>query len=260
MPKLFVNYSPALAELAAAGETLFDGIEVGPWFSLEKIKGLKKEYEHWPFQFHSSGYLSGYAGFSKKLKKLKTYHECTHSRWVTLHIELLPYYIFAAGWHLGVYLPPPNAEKRKKAFLRRLAEVKKNMDIPILLENMAALPGSKYAFAASPETISEMLQKSGCGLLLDLPHARVAAAYQGLEVKDYLQRLPLDKVKQIHVSGPELKNGILWDRHEIMQAEDYALLEWALKHSSPEILTLEYIREETALREQLSRLRQLISD
>ena len=258
MPKLFVNFSPALAELAAAGEILFDGIEVGPWFSLEKISVLKKEYERYPFQFHSSGYLSGYTGFSKKLEKLKAYHECTQSRWVTPHIELLPYHIFAAGWHLGLYLPPPNPEKSKERFLHRLAELKKAIQTPVLLENMAALPGLKYGFAASPETISEMVQKSGCGLLLDLPHARVAASYQGFDVKDYLQRLPLDKVKQIHVSGPELKNGILWDRHEVMQAEDYALLEWALKHSSPEIITLEYIRGKDALREQLSRIRQIL--
>ena len=77
--------------------------------------------------------------------------------------------------------------------------------------------------------------------------------------RDYLLQLPLERVVQIHVSGPRIKNGRLFDAHDTLQEEDYALLEFALQRTQPRVLTLEYIREKTALHEQLLRLREMIT-
>ena len=59
----------------------------------------------------------------------------------------------------------------------------------------------------------------------------------------------------MHISGPRLRDGTLADAHEPLLEEDYLLLEYVLRHTRPQALTLEYHREEAALREQLSRLR-----
>jgi uncharacterized protein (UPF0276 family) len=65
-------------------------------------------------------------------------------------------------------------------------------------------------------------------------------------------------VRQLHISGPRLRDGVLFDAHEQLLEEDYALLEWVLRRSEPLALTLEYNREELTLRQELERLRGLL--
>ena len=53
--------------------------------------------------------------------------------------------------------------------------------------------------------------------------------------------LLLDRVKEIHVNGcGHDKEGILIDSHQKMENEDFALLDWVLCRTNPEIISLEY--------------------
>ncbi len=54
--------------------------------------------------------------------------------------------------------------------------------------------------------------------------------------------------------------GVLRDAHEpFLREADYEILEWVLKRTKPEIVTLEYFREDqAALKEMLIRLRQCL--
>jgi uncharacterized protein (UPF0276 family) len=56
-----------------------------------------------------------------------------------------------------------------------------------------------------------------------------------------------------------MRGGRLVDAHEPLSDRDYALLEHVLARTQPEVVTLEYIREREALREQLCRLRSILS-
>ena len=80
----------------------------------------------------------------------------------------------------------------------------------------------------------------------------------GMEVYDYLDSLPLKHVVQVHVSGPRIRDGRLVDAHEPMQEIDYALLDYDLSRTQPQVVTLEYIRDRDALHEQLGRLRKVV--
>jgi len=75
----------------------------------------------------------------------------------------------------------------------------------------------------------------------------------------YLEELPLDRVVEIHVSGPRFENGWWHDYHDTLQTEDYALLEWVLRRSTPRVVTLEYWKDIAQVREQLLRLSRLIA-
>jgi hypothetical protein len=102
-----------------------------------------------------------------------------------------------------------------------------------------------------------VLAQTGCGFLLDIGHARVSAENLGLDARDYLQCLPLERVVQVHTSGPRRVDGRLVDAHQPLQEEDYDLLEFTLAKTHPQVVTLEYIQEAGALREQLERLRNI---
>ena len=92
------------------------------------------------------------------------------------------------------------------------------------LENMPATPLLNNGFESAPATIRRVLSTLDTGLLLDLAHARVAAAFQQMTVEDYLMALPLGRVWQIHVSGVREVDGMLRDAHEPLQEADYEIL------------------------------------
>jgi uncharacterized protein (UPF0276 family) len=129
----------------------------------------------------------------------------------------------------------------------------------IILENLPSLPQAKYAYAADPEIITQIVRETDSGFLLDISHARIAASQLGMGIHKYLAKLPLKKARQIHISGARMKNGHLYDAHESLQDEDYAILAWVLDRTNPEVVTLEYFREIKPLREQLNNLHGMLS-
>jgi hypothetical protein len=259
MPKLCAAYSESLAILIRSGECPIDGIEVGPWFSPREIKGFQRELPGWVFHFHASSIVSRLGYHPKSYKHLHEYLSLTQSDWISVHLELLPFYVFWLSSRFGLHLDPPDCELMKTRFIHVFGKINKGYGVPFILENLASLPGEKYAFAADPGMISEILERTGFGLLLDISHARVAASYQKVDIRHYLQRLPLNLVREIHVSGVRMKNGFLRDAHDSMQAEDYEVLGWVLERCAPELVTLEYFQGLEPLRKQLWNLREVIA-
>jgi len=127
----------------------------------------------------------------------------------------------------------------------------------VVLENCQPLRFPGCEFEAQPQAVSEVIERTGCSLLLDLGRARVSAAALGMDVHGYLSDLPLERTVHVHLSGPRMRDGRLFDAHEPMQETDYALLEWVLGRTHPQVVTVEYVRDAVALREQLVRLREV---
>jgi uncharacterized protein (UPF0276 family) len=258
MPKLTVDFSNALVDLLKEEGVTIDGVEVGPWFSPDEIKRLKERLPGVPFYFHASSIVSRIKVREAAITRLREYLACTQSPWLSLHIELLPWHVYLLSKHLGIHLPPPDGHQATQRLIEILRKVKKVVDLPIILENLTSLPVEKYSYAASPELINHIVEETDSGFLLDIAHARIAARFQGQDVQTYIEKFPLNRVKQIHVSGVRIKNGHIYDAHESMQERDYELLKWMLEKSGPEMVTLEYFREKEALREQLLLLKEIV--
>lgn len=103
---------------------------------------------------------------------------------------------------------------------------------------MPGFPFPGYELESNPDTIRRILDADGCNFLLDIAHARVAADIHNTDIFSYLARLPLDRVIQLHISGPRVQDGRLSDAHEVLQVEDYKILEWVLTQTKPKVLTL----------------------
>jgi uncharacterized protein (UPF0276 family) len=255
---LTANLSDGLVELIQAEAVQIDGVEVGPWFNVEQIQKYRQQLPGWTFYFHHSDLIPRLKWIPRAADSLREYIECTRSPWLSFHYSLLPpgYSRVAAKW--GLYLPPPNFARSVKRFVAEVDRLK-GLNLPFLLENMPSFPTSKYAFETSVETISEVLILTDADFLLDIAHARVVASVFGLDVYDYLGRLPLERLRQIHISGPRVKKGYLYDAHEDLQEEDCKLLEWVLVRRKPEVVTLEYYKDKEKLCNQLIRIKEIIA-
>ncbi len=102
---------------------------------------------------------------------------------------------------------------------------------------------------------------TGIDMLLDLAHARAAAGFRQMPVKEYLRQLPLDRVRQIPLSGVRMVDGKVQDAHETHVEDDYRLLSGAITQTMPDGVTLEYFKDDKeALREMLIQRRQGLDD
>lgn len=168
----------------------------------------------------------------------------------------------------GDWSQAPTESEVTQRLVSHTEEFARNLVVPLLVENVDYSPyDTLLRSPTDPNVVSEVCTRAGVGLLLDLAHARISAYHRGEDVCDYLARMPLHAVREIHVCGPALEYGKgLQDSHLEMQAEDYDLLSWALERSSPLVVSLEYggtgplfewRSDSAALERQLSRLRKL---
>ena len=106
----------------------------------------------------------------------------------------------------------------------------------ILLENLDYNPkdvSSAYEYVCDPDFIADILDKTGCLMLLDFGHANCSAQNLGFDdVMGFIERLPLEKVKEVHMSGAGHKDGFAHDTHRLIHHEgqpEIGYLEEALK-------------------------------
>jgi hypothetical protein len=258
---LTADLCPALIALIEGGDAPVDGVEVGPWYLPEAIRRYRRQLPDLPFTFHGDDLFTRIGFDRKAIPRMRESVEAAGSPWFSAHVaSLLPgtYYRYLKG------IPPlPHSQRRTlRRFLRQAARTQAVLDVPVLLENLAFDPPLFHRrgldFDADPARLSHILEQTGCPMLLDLSHAQIAAARRGMAAQDYLLALPLERVMQVHVSGPRMRDGCLMDAHEPLREEDYGLLRWTLDRCQPQMVTLEYIREQDALREQLARLRSIV--
>jgi uncharacterized protein (UPF0276 family) len=96
-----------------------------------------------------------------------------------------------------------------------------------------------------PALITRLVKETGCGLLFDLSHARIAAHSLRLAYPDYIDQLPMQSLREMHFTGMTWIDGKLTD-HLAAQEWDWQALEWAVscirtnRWPEPWMLAFEY--------------------
>lgn len=160
--------------------------------------------------------------------------------------------------HYGLHLSIKNSDMHQgmtdeniyERMSKQIQIFKKNITVPLLLENIPDSPKDRVIFDhysyIMPEQLNRLLIENDVSFLLDLTHAKITAQYHGWNIHDYIRELSLNRVVEIHINGSGYdKNGFPIDTHQAMENEDYKLLEWVLNYANPDIVTLEYNGIET---------------
>lgn len=262
--RLAVNYSPQAAGLVRRGEVGVDRFKCPDWPELiAEADALRPAYVHFPLAA-GDGSLA-----HADLERVARLREATDTPHVNVHLTADPDALGLA------------ADAAAEAARGRVLEGWR-CDVGLLCERFGAeavivenviwregdLPGRPRAMV-EPELVRTLVEELGCGLLLDLSHARLSALALGLPAADYLAGMPVGRLRELHVTGIGLDEGRLRDHLE-MTSGDWRALDEAL-HSiaagawrTPETVALEYgglgpifawRSDEAALRVQLPRLR-----
>src|SRR5258708_1126382 len=98
-------------------------------------------------------------------------------------------------------LPLPYMQDTLSHVAAHIDEVQNAIGRPILLENPSTYFAYRESTMAETDFIPPLVQRTGCGLLLDVNNVLVSATNQRYSPLDYLDDFPLEHVGEIHLAG-----------------------------------------------------------
>jgi uncharacterized protein (UPF0276 family) len=105
------------------------------------------------------------------------------------------------GVFLNDLLPLPYNEISLAHVCAHVDQVQDSLGMKMLLEN----PSTYVAFGATTMTeiqfLSEVAQRTGCGLLLDVNNVHVSAVNHGFDATAYVDAFPMQHVGEFHLAG-----------------------------------------------------------
>ncbi len=176
-----------------------------PLYYLERIR------QYYPVNLHGVGMSLGSTDplnldYLLRLKRLaqriKPAYISDHLAWISVN-----------GYYLNDLMPLPYTKEVIEHLARRILQVQEFLGRQILLENPSLYLTFTESTMSEWEFIQELLEKADCYLLLDLNNVYVSATNQGFNPFDYLNALPANRVKEIHLAGYEEREDYLFDTH-----------------------------------------------
>lgn len=107
-----------------------------------------------------------------------------------------------------------SAQEMEDKISDRISYVRNNYSGEIALENLNFFKSPAYEHVCEPDFITKIVRQNDIYLLLDVAHALVSAFNMNIRASDYISSLPLDRVIEMHISGPAIINGICRDSHD----------------------------------------------
>lgn len=146
----------------------------------------------------------------------------------------------AGGVEIGHLAPLPFTWEAVEAVCRNLETIRRHISAPLILENITCpfyLPGAEMS---ETEFLAEVLERTGCGLLLDVTNLYVNSINHGYEAPAALAKLPLERVVQLHYAGGHVETGTMIDSHSHpVPPEIWQLLDEVLKRAPVRAVLLE---------------------
>jgi uncharacterized protein (UPF0276 family) len=132
-------------------------------------------------------------------------------------------------------------------------------EIKIALENNNYYPTEAYQFVTDTEFIREIVYENDISFLFDVAHARITAHNKKLVYEDYRNRLPLDKMVQIHLCRFSVdENGLAYDAHTPPGEEEWQEVRSLIPaYPGVEYLTIEFYRDKNKLIKSLKKAKEI---
>jgi uncharacterized protein (UPF0276 family) len=122
-------------------------------------------------------------------------------------------FVRAGGREAGHLLPVPRTREALAILGENVAIAQDALPVPLALEHVAALvewPGAEMDEATF---VSELVERTGALLLLDLSNLYANAHNHGWDALESLARFPLERIAYVHVGGGTFRDGVYHDTH-----------------------------------------------
>jgi uncharacterized protein (UPF0276 family) len=144
-----------------------------------------------------------------RLSRLAALAESFGSPLVSEHVA----FCRAGGMEAGHLLPLPRTRAALDVLAANVTAAQSALPVPLAVENIAALIRWPEDEMTEAEFLTELVDKTGVLLLLDVANLYTAQVNFGADPVATLDALPLEKVAYAHVAGGVLRDGLWHDTH-----------------------------------------------
>lgn len=149
-------------------------------------------------------------------------------------------FVRAGGREAGHLLPVPRTREALDVLVSAVRRTRDALPVPLALEPIAALfdwPEDEYV---EGDFLTELLDRTGALLLLDVANVYANARNRGQDPSAVLDRFPLDRVAYVHMAGGAVHDGLYHDTHvDPVPAEVFTLLDEVRERGAAPAVMLE---------------------
>jgi uncharacterized protein (UPF0276 family) len=188
---------------------------------------LDQILEIYPVLMHG---VSLYFGSPEKparehMKKLKALVKRTGTPWMADHLC----WGSVDGTYTHDLLPLPYTMATAKAAAEKIRYVQDFLEIPIAVENLSSYAEFKASTMTEWEFLSEVVNRADCGILLDVNNIYVSSQNHQFDPREYINKIPHERVAQIHIAGHSKLQDVIIDTHDRAPIQPvWGLYEFAL--------------------------------
>ncbi len=154
------------------------------------------------------------------LRELKALARRIEPAWVSDHLC----WTGVDHHHLHDLLPMPYTEAALEHLVGRVQQVQELLGRRLLLENVSSYVSYDEDAMTEWDFIAELAQRADCELLLDVNNVYVSSRNHGFDPRSFIDAMPRERVRQIHLAGHEDHGTHLIDTHDHPVCDDV----WAL--------------------------------
>jgi uncharacterized protein (UPF0276 family) len=182
----------------------------GPF--LHHLEWIRKNYQ---LSIHGVGLsIGGHAidqthlkAIAQLIKRFEPHHFSEHLAWSS-----------HGGHYHNDLLPVPYHKESLQKVVSHIHEIQDAIQRPLIIENPSSYLSFQNSNFSETQFLAEIVQQTGCGLLLDVNNVYVSCVNLQLDAMQYLNDFPIEQVKQIHLAGfaqdfDSAGNRLLIDHH-----------------------------------------------
>lgn len=170
------------------------------------------------------------------VRKLAALVELLRPPWWSEHIA----FTRADSGNIGHLAPLPLTRESFAILQRNIHSVRQEIPGSLILENITYEVTYPWSDLDEASFLGELLDTTDCGLLLDVTNLYTNSVNHGFDPLAFLNRLPADRIVQLHFVGGHWRDGTLIDSHSSpTPPEVWQLLDEVVKFAPVKGLILE---------------------
>jgi uncharacterized protein (UPF0276 family) len=176
------------------------------------LHALTRVRERWPVVLHGVSLSIGSTDplDGDYLDRLAALAKRVEPAWISDHLC----WTGVNGINLHDLLPLPYTEEALDHVAGRVAQVQERLGRRILLENVSSYVTFAHSAVPEWEFLAEVARRADCLILLDVNNIYVSAFNHEFDPLAYLEAIPAERVRQIHLAGHQNNESHIVDTHD----------------------------------------------
>ncbi|MBC7733387.1 MAG: DUF692 domain-containing protein [Bacteriovorax sp.] len=201
----FIDHRPAVDWV----EVLSENYMVPGGKPLRMLDAIRRDY---PMVMHGVSLSIGSADALdlNYLRDLKALARRIEPAWVSDHLC----WTGVDHHNLHDLLPMPYTEAALDHLVARVSQVQEVLGRRLLLENVSSYVNFQADEMSEWAFITQLAARADCELLLDVNNVYVSSRNHGFDAHEFIDAMPRERVRQIHLAGHEDHGSHLIDTHD----------------------------------------------